>query len=485
MLWTLIKILVFIAVIVGLEYAVTIIAGSGENLTVIFGGYEVTLGPLQAVVAAIALFVAVWIVLRLVGLLIALLRFIAGDKTAFTRWFYRYREKRGNELMTEGMLALASGDSKLALRKALKADGKLADNSAAILLEAQAAEQMGDRTQAIECYKKLLSNDKTRFVAIRGLMRQKQAEGDEATARKLAENALQLKPDNSETADQLFLMQTHEKDWSGARATLGLKRKYKSAPKDLAKRRDGLLALCQSWDLRREGKLEDARKAALDAARELPNFAPAVVEGAKAQMEMGSGAKAAQLIRTAWASEPHPSLAAAYAAIDPAETPEKRVKRFGDLVRKDPSHPEARMLMAELNIAAENFPEARRALGDLVETAPTARVMTLMAAVERGEGGSDTAVKAWLAKAVTAPRGNAWVCEVEGAVYAEWQPVCDVCGSFDTLSWKPAPASEVMPEVSAGMLPLIVGALEDKAAGPGPEEAETVEGAAEESTEKA
>ncbi|WP_108258669.1 heme biosynthesis protein HemY [Mangrovicoccus ximenensis] len=485
MLWTLIKILVFVAVVAALVYGITIVAGSGEDLTVIFSGYEITLGPLQAVIAALALFVAVWIVLRIIGLFVALLRFITGDKTAFTRWFYRHREKRGNQLVTEGMLALASGESRVALRKAQKADGKLADDAIATLLAAQAAEQMGDRALAMESYKKLLSNDKTRFVAIRGLMRQKQAEGDESTARKLAENALKLKPDNSETADQLFLMQTHEKDWSAARVTLGLKRKYKSAPKDLAKRRDGLLALCQSWDLRREGKLDDARKAALDAARELPNFAPAVVEGAKAQLEMGAGAKAAQLIRTAWAAEPHPSLAAAYAAIEPEETPQKRVKRFADLVKKDPSHPEARMLMAELNIAAEDFPEARRSLGTLADTDPTARVMTLMAAIERGEGGSDTAVKAWLAKAVTAPRGNAWVCEVEGAVYAEWQPVCDVCGSFDTLTWKPAPASEVMPEVAAGMLPLIVGALEDKAPEPGPEDAETVEGSAEDSTEKA
>ncbi|MBE3637435.1 heme biosynthesis protein HemY [Mangrovicoccus algicola] len=485
MLWTLIKILVFVAVVAAAVYGITLVAASGETLTVLFAGYEITLGPIQALIAVLLLFVAVWIVLRIVGLVVALLRFIAGDKTAFTRWFYRHREKRGNQLLTEGMLALASGDSRLALRKARAADGKLPHDEVAVLLAAQAAEQMGDRTLAVDSYKKLLSSDRTRFVAIRGLMRQKQAEGDERTARKLAETALKLKPDHSEVADQLFLMQTHERDWAAARSTMGLKRRHKSAPKDLARRRDGLLALCQSWDLRREGKLEEARKAALEAAKELPNFAPAVVEAAKAQLEAGSAVKAAQLIRTAWAAEPHPSLAAAYAAIDPAETPQKRLKRFGDLVRKDPSHPEARMLMAELNIAAEDFPQARRTLGDLVETAPTARVMTLMAAVERGEGGTDTAVKAWLAKAVTAPRGNAWVCEVEGAVYAEWQPVCDVCGSFDTLAWRPAPASEAMPEVSAGMLPLIVGALEDQSADPSAEEAATVEATAEESTVKA
>lgn len=464
MLWSLIKILIFVVIVGGIVYGIEWIVSRGEMLQVSFAGVEVTLAPLQTLIAVLLLFVAVWVILRVVGFVFALLKFLLGDETAVTRYFNRHRERRGHRFVSEGLLALAEGDTKTAMRKAQKAEARLTNDTAPWLLAAQAAEQSGDRTLAVTQYKKLLEDDKTKFVAVHGLMRQKQAEGDEATARKLAENALKLQPAHSETADQLFLMQTHDSDWSGARRTLGLKRRYKTAPKDMAKRRDGLLALCQARDFRAAGDMESAHKAAIDATAQLPNFAPAVVEGARAYMEMGQKSKAASILRAAWASEPHPSLAAAYAEIDPNETPEKRIKRFGDLVRKDPTDPEARMLMAELHIAGENFPEARRALGDLVDSEPTARVLTLMAAIERGEGGNDTAVKAWLAKAVTAPRGPQWVCETEGAVYAEWQPVCDVCGAFDTLTWKPAPASEVMPNSSAGMLPLIVGALEDKGA---------------------
>lgn len=480
MLWSLIKILVFVAIVGGVVFGIERIVADGEGIMIAFAGYEVTLEPLQTVIAALLLFAVVWVIIKAIGLLIAVLRFLLGDETAITRFFRRSQERKGHKLVSDGLLALAEGDTKTALRKAQKAELKLSNDNAPWLLAAQAAEQSGDSTLAITSYKKLLESDSTRFVAIRGLMRQKQADGDEATARKLAESALELQPAHSETADQLFLMQTHDSDWSGARKTLGLKRRYKSAPKDLAKRRDGLLALCQALDFRAAGELADAQKAGMDAAKELPNFAPAVVEGARAYLETGNKTKAASIIRAAWAAEPHPSLAAAYAEIDPSETPEKRIKRFGDLVRKDPSHPEARMLMAELNVAAESFPEARRSLGDLMETEPTVRVMTLMAAIERGEGGTDTAVKAWLAKAVTAPRGPAWVCETEGVVYSEWQPVCDVCGGFDTLTWKPAPASEVMPNSSAGMLPLIVGALEDLSA-----DSDTIDGEAENSSASA
>ena len=113
-------------------------------------------------------------------------------------------------------------------------------------------------------------------------------------------------------------------------------------------------------------------------------------------------------------------MAKAYqpAEVEPSETAEARIKRFLALTKSQPEHPESRMLMAELYIAAEDFPAARKAMGDLANETPTARSLTIMAAIERGEGASDTVVKGWLARALNAPRGPQWVC---------W--VCDRLGS--------------------------------------------------------
>ena len=68
-------------------------------------------------------------------------------------------------------------------------------------------------------------------------------------------------------------------------------------------------------------------------------------------------------------------------------------------------------------------------------------------------------VRGWLAKAVTAKRGPQWICDVTGKVYPEWVPSTE--GGFDTLSWV-EPKEEVTASGGAEMLPLIVGALEDK-----------------------
>jgi HemY protein len=172
-----------------------------------------------------------------------------------------------------------------------------------------------------------------------------------------------------------------------------------------------------------------------------------------------------------------PDLAAAFAEIAPNETPAARLKRFQPLIAKHPGHPEAKLLEAELQIAKEDFPAARRALGDLAETKPTARSLTIMAAIERGEGSSDRIVQAWLARAVTASRGPQWICGNCGHVHAEWRPVCANCESFDTLSWEEAPQSAAALAGPAQMLPLIVGALENRSA-PDVEDADTVEDAA-------
>ena len=99
------------------------------------------------------------------------------------------------------------------------------------------------------------------------------------------------------------------------------------------------------------------------------------------------------------------------------------------------------------------------ALGDLVTDDPTARNLTLMAAIERGQGADDAVVKGWLNRALTADRGPQCVCDNCQHIHSNWAPVCTNCSSFDTLSWKRPPAGEVAMPVGTAMLPLIVGQL--------------------------
>ncbi|THF91963.1 MAG: heme biosynthesis protein HemY [Sulfitobacter sp. SK025] len=461
MLWSLIKIVVFVAVIAALTWGASTLLESSGGLQVTVMGTEFSFGPLQSVIAVIVLVIAVWLLLKILSLLVAVWHFLNGDETALSRHFDRNRERKGYEALSQGLMALASGEGRLALSKAEKADKYLEKPELTNLLIAQAAEMAGDRRKAEETYRKLVTNESTRFVGVRGIMKQKLAEGDTDTALKLAEKAFALKPKHEETGDVLLKLQAEKEDWAGARQTLNTKLKNGQMPRDVHKRRDAVLALSEAKDVIAEGNSIEAREAAIEANRLSPDLIPAAVMAAHGYIDQGRPKYATRLLKKAWDVQPHPDLAAAFAAIQPDESPKERLKRFTTLTRLHPEHPETKMLLAELNIANEDFPQARRSLGNLVETDPTARSVTLMAAIERGEGASDTVIKGWLARALTVSRGPQWICDNCQHIHTNWKPVCENCHSFDTLAWKTPPMSEVAMPGGVQMLPLIVGSASD------------------------
>ncbi|MFC6688900.1 heme biosynthesis protein HemY [Jhaorihella thermophila] len=465
MLWSLIKILAFVAIVALAALGAGYLMEAEGGMQITAAGYEINLGPLQSVIALLVLVALIWIGFKLLGLLVAVIKFLNGDETAISRWFDRGRERRGYQALTEAMKALASGEGRKALTRAAKAEKLLGKPDLTNLLVAQAAEAAGDARKAEDAYKKLIRDPETKFIGIRGILRQRLSAGDTETARKLAEKALELKPQHAETQEVLLELQTKAHDWAGARRTLKARQRAGLLPREVYKRRDAVLALAEAMELEKSDPGSAvARDKAIEANKLSPDLVPAAVMAARAHIAMGSPRTAAKVIRKAWEAQPHPDLAAAFAEIAPDETPDQRIKRFGALAKIHPHHPETRLLMAELNVVAEDFPEARRALGDLAEKGGDARVYTLMAAIERGEGSPDTVVKGWLARALTAPRGPQWVCGKCHQINAEWGPVCEHCGAFDTLSWTTPPTPEAVSATSAQMLPLIVGALEERKA---------------------
>ncbi|MGA0778814.1 MAG: heme biosynthesis protein HemY [Gemmobacter sp.] len=455
MIWSLARVLFFVAAVAALAFGLGLLIERGEGVRIAVAGWEFTLGPVVATALLVALVVVVWLGLRLAGLAVATLRFLAGDETAVSRYFDRTRARRGQAALTEALLALAAGDGRQAAERAAQA-GRLIDQPVlTTLISAQAARMTGDRARATEAYRKLLAHDPARFVAIRGLMQIKLDEGETETALQLAQKAFALRPGHQPTQEALLSLQTRAHDWTGARATLRAQAGSGALPRDVWKRRDAVLALQEAREILDPTAPIEAREAAIAANRASPDLIPAAVMAADALVAAGSPKKGARILEKAWSVRPHPDLAAAYARLAPDESPAQRLRRFGALWAANPSHDETRLTEAELQIAAEDFPAARRALGDLPTRHPTARTLTLMAAIERGEGGSEAAVRGWLARALAAPRGPQWTCAACHTPHAAWTAVCDSCGGFDTLDWTEAGGGAL--PAGEEMLPLIVG----------------------------
>ena len=456
MLWSLIKIVMFVALVAVATVGAGLLIDSGSALRLSYGGWELTLGPLQALIVGLLLLVAVWLFVKAVGLLFAVLRFLNGDETAISRYFDRNRTVRGYQALSDGMVALAAGEGRLALIKAQRAASYLDHPELTNLLVAQAAEAAGDKTKAEVAYKAMLAEPRTRFVGIRGLLKQKLADGDTETALKLAQKAFELKPRHAESQSILLKLQSDSADWKGARSTLGAQLKSGALPKEVYRRRDAVMALQEAKGVFAEDASIEAREAAIAANKLSPDLIPAATMAARSYLQRNDKKNAVRVLKKAWEAKAHPDIAAAFAEIEPEETPAQRVKRFRVLTAINPANPETQQLLAELLIAAEDFPGARRALGELPVKHPTQRSVALMAAIERGEGSDDATVRAWLAKALSSPRGPQWCCDKCQAIHSAWGPVCENCGGFDTLSWREPIETKTQSATGAELLSLYV-----------------------------
>ncbi|MGH6873284.1 MAG: heme biosynthesis protein HemY [Rhizomicrobium sp.] len=354
---------------------------------------------------------------------------------AFGRWTSARRMRRGNDAITQGLVAAAAGDLLEARRQAKKAEKLLGTPPLALLLTAQAAQLDGNERAQDTAYKAMLAHPDTEFLGLRGLFMQAMRREDSDTAIAMASRALELRPKAIWAANALFDLQSARGHWTEAKQVLENAARRRLLDVGLLRRRRGVLLTAEAMDADARGDGERSLAAALEALDFSPALAPAATLAAKRLAQTGRAWRAQDIIEGAWAQAPHPDLAAVYAAIKPAESIEERALRLIGLAHLNRDHFESRVLEAEQAVNLSNWGEARRLLAPLARGPASARVCALMAEIEQGENQDAGAAHAWLSRAVRAPRDADWRCTNCGWTAAQWHAVCGDCGAFDTLAW--------------------------------------------------
>ena len=248
MLGPLIYVLGLLAVILAGGIALNFLVEEPGRLVVYYNDRVHELTLFEAAVALVLLILAVLLVLLVLSILVALIRFIAGDETAFSRFFARRRERRGFDALSKAYVAIAAGDGSRAKRSAARAEAKLMRPGLTRIVNAQAAELAGDDERARTYYRALLVEPQTAFVGTRGLLKLAMKAGDTDRALKLAEHAHELKPKDPEILETLYALYSQRFDWTAARRTLAAQAKAGQLPPPEAHRRESALALAQSED---------------------------------------------------------------------------------------------------------------------------------------------------------------------------------------------------------------------------------------------
>lgn len=424
-----IKLVAFFLLLLALAFGFSTLADTPGHFLLQWGETEYRVSLVTGVVA-LALFtlafMVLWSLFRLIFRLPGILGFASRMR----------RQAKGQHAVARGLVAVGTGDSRLAQRYAQDSLRLLGKEPLPLLLKAQAAQLAGDSKGAEEAFRTMLDEPETRSFGLRGLYVEAERRNDAAAARLLAEEALKRAPDAAWASEALLGFKAAEQDWRGAIALIDQSMSRRLVTKEEARTQRAVLLAAAAQDAA-EANPDEALSLAQEALRGAPGLVPAAVIAARRFSAKGDFSRASRIIEAAWKENPHPDLADAYLNVRHGDSALDRLKRARHLLRLTPAAREARFAIARAALDAREFGAAREALEALVLEKPTVRACLLMAELEELESGNQGLVRAWLARASRAPREPEWVAD--GVVAADWSPVSPVTGKIGAFEWRDPP----------------------------------------------
>lgn len=389
--------------------------------------------PLRVVVVALVVFAVLAVVAY------KIISGILHGPEAMAGWFRARRRDKGYRALSRGMIAVGSGDVRLAHRFADEARRHLPNEPLVLLLTAQTAQIEGKSEAARASFTRMLANDETKLLGLRGLFIEATRSGDLDAARQFAADAQAIAPGVPWAATAMMEYQSGAEDWEGALATLESSASARVVDKTEQRRLRAVLLTARAQQAE-DTDPDHARTYALEAHRLAPGFVPAAVIAARLLTRAMDTRKAAKVVETAWKENPHPELAEVYLHVRTGDSARDRLKRARMLESLKPHHPEGAVAVARAALDARDFPLARQELAKVLRQQPSQRICMMMAELEEKDTGDAGRVREWLGRAVRAPRDEAWTAD--GVVTESWAPISPVTGRLDAYEWRVPVASD-------------------------------------------
>jgi HemY protein len=435
-----IRIVVFLIVVAILALGAAWIMDRPGEVVVTWLGWRMSTSvtvAAMAFAATVVLAVLVW----------SLIRFFIRSPGRIAAFVQERRQLRGWRAISRGLIAVGTGNVRLARNSADEARKLLAREPLTLLLSAQAAQLGGEARSAETEFRAMLDRKDTRLLGLRGLYVEARRRSDAAGARKFAEEAAREDPGLAWASEALMESQCRAGDWAGALETLERQIGARAIGKAAGKRRRAVLMTAQAIALE-EIEPGRARELAAEAVRLAPVLVPAAALAARLLGAAGKIRRAARIIEKAWSAGPHPELAEVYADLRPGDTARERLQRAKALAQAAPGHVESLLAVARAAFEASDFGQARDVIAPLLAE-PTQRVCLLMAEIEAAENADHGKAREWTARAVRAKRDPAWVAD--GYVSERWLPASPLSGRLDAFVWTvpaAAPAGPMLEQVA-------------------------------------
>jgi HemY protein len=419
-----IRVVIFLLAIAALAIGAVWLADRPGEVMIIWQGRRI-----DTSVAVLAIAVAVVAALAVVAW--SILRAIVGAPSTLRQQLRLRASRRGYLALSQGLIAVGSGDARAARRFADEAGRIAPGEPLTLMLGAQSAQLAGDRAAAERTFKAMALRDDTRLFGLHGLFIEAQRRKDPAAARLIAEEAARSDAAPAWAGHAVLDFRCAAGDWTGALERLERNQKSGLIDKASYQRQRAVLLTARSLAAEPTDR-NSARMLALGAVKLAPTLVPAAALAGRLLGEAGELRQAARIIETAWKANPHPDLADTYAHLRPGDSARDRLARVQTLTREPAGHLEGALAVAQAALDAREFAIARAALAPLA-AAPTQRVAMLLARLEEMEHGDEGRAREWMTRAVRARRDPAWTAD--GFVSDRWMPVSPVTGRLDAFVW--------------------------------------------------
>lgn len=361
---------------------------------------------------------------------------------------HRSRERRkdaGYMALSDGFIALQSGDAARARQLAREAQNHLPRNPAAQLLEARADLAVGDMHAAREHYRALISNRKTAVAALAGLFDQSRQQGRPDVALTFAQKALDIVPVTPWAREAVFDDLTRNGRWDEALAMLADDPAISREERMRKRRRQAVVETARAQiDEGREPMA--ALEHALSALKLQADFVPAALIAARIYINRNESRRAQSLLRRVWRATSHPDVALLFANVVSGAPAVDRLKRVRELVELPPANRAGALVLARAATDAFDWVTARSALANYSSANPSQAVCELMAEIEDGQNADSAKAREWRHRALSAPRDPQWTAD--GITADEWEPLSPVTGKLDAFEWR-VPSSAIAARTSA------------------------------------
>lgn len=350
-------------------------------------------------------------------------------------YLQKKRVQKGNNLLIDGLSAIAAGQNQEAKEVVAIACELLPDNLLTQFIAAQASYMVGDEETATRQYMSMQKDRRTSFLGLRGLILQAKDREDHKLVQEYINKALAIRPDSPWLQGE-YLLNTVLLAQKGIFPKTDKNKLTKYVSKVQWSRHLAML----SWI-----KLQNTPSLASNEKEKLhlkifdlaPDWTENVQQLVEQYIRHQSFSKAQKLLIDSFKQHPHRTLGLLWDSVFHEMEPVDRYRAMEKLVVSQEDHPESQFCLASSAMKAQLWGQAKEHLDNILSHGYTRAGCILMAdLMELQHPSQFDLAREWWHRASQISSDYEWQCNSCHNHFDKWQLICSNCLTVDQIYWQ-------------------------------------------------